>query len=843
MDSKKRPLPLDGGPEEDGSQKRMRLGDGSAGAAIANEAAARAAAIAARYGASLQQQQHQQIPMQATAAAMPPAVASSVAAAAQIAAQRAAIIKAQQLAAAAAANKPAATASVDDRPTAAQLGGGASAAAAKKTALPPPLMLDASGKPLDALSAVLSIPTGPVASLKINAPDRRAPAAGGTAAGVVPHGRGGGGKDKTTGSSSSITDAAIASNPYLAHRKAAPTQAAGDGSGSSSSDSAAMVDPRVHTSDRSARAKRALHFAEPGSIAARAEALRQKAAKSAEISVYRERGGRLRPVFHREGEGDPAAVGGADGASAAAVDGASASEAPASASAAAAPASVPSHLVPLRPTSSRAPPPDVEWWDAAFLPPARSRAYAARREAQVAAAAAAKSKKKQQQQQQQQQQAQAAASDGGNSSSNSTNAVNSEPVDPILHEAFAYGELSLKYAKTARYVQHPVPESPAGEAAQPESLPLILTVKERKRLRRQARAERLKGIQDQVRLGILPPPEPKVRLANLMRVLKDSAVADPSAVEKRVREQVAARVKNHEMRNLAKKLTPAERREKWKRKMTSHGAGGPDVALFRVSDLAHKQVRFKVDVNASECYLTGMVLQCRNAGLEAPPPGSPPTMTSAPVHMVLVEGGTRAVRRYVKLMTQRINWRKAAAAAHKGDEDDDDDEEEEEDEEEVVSSLAVRGISASGVGAGPGSLCELVWRGTAPRRFFDDWKFEETKSPSAARKLMEAKGLPHMWDLVFASAQGAAGDSSISSGGGDASIRGSFVSAGFLARQQSKAADASDDDDDDDEDDSDSEAAGKGQGTNDGGDDAEEDDEEMEEEEAAARAAMAARAS
>ena len=57
-------------------------------------------------------------------------------------------------------------------------------------------------------------------------------------------------------------------------------------------------------------------------------------------------------------------------------------------------------------------------------------------------------------------------------------------------------------------------------------------------------------------------PEPKLKLANFMKVLGDQAVADPSKIEKKVMEMVRSRVENHEMRNLARKLTPAERKAK-----------------------------------------------------------------------------------------------------------------------------------------------------------------------------------------------------------------------------------------------------------------------------------------
>ena len=44
-------------------------------------------------------------------------------------------------------------------------------------------------------------------------------------------------------------------------------------------------------------------------------------------------------------------------------------------------------------------------------------------------------------------------------------------------------------------------------------------------------------------------------------------MADPSKMEAKVMEQVAGRVMNHEMRNQARKLTPAERKDKRRRKL------------------------------------------------------------------------------------------------------------------------------------------------------------------------------------------------------------------------------------------------------------------------------------
>lgn len=159
----------------------------------------------------------------------------------------------------------------------------------------------------------------------------------------------------------------------------------------------------------------------------------------------------------------------------------------------------------------------------------------------------------------------------------------------------------------------------------------------------------------QVSMGVIPPPEPKVKLSNLMRVLGQQAVMAPSEIERHVREQMAQRLRNHEMRNLARKLTPAERREKKKQKLAEAPAGEVHVAVFRcarvvrplsvrshvcdadsaccccyccccdccccfccrhfrrLDDLVHPQHKFKLDVNARDMRMTGQVVICRAA--------------------------------------------------------------------------------------------------------------------------------------------------------------------------------------------------------------------------------------
>lgn len=134
------------------------------------------------------------------------------------------------------------------------------------------------------------------------------------------------------------------------------------------------------------------------------------------------------------------------------------------------------------------------------------------------------------------------------------------------------------------YIQHPVPIEPPNEAAHAASAkprPLMLTTKERKRLRRQRRAELLKEKQDKIRLGLLQPDAPKVKLANMMRVLGQEAVLNPTEIEMKVRQQVADRLQGHLDHNAKTKLTQEQRKAKESKKKEEDVAKGIYVSLYK----------------------------------------------------------------------------------------------------------------------------------------------------------------------------------------------------------------------------------------------------------------------
>ena len=74
------------------------------------------------------------------------------------------------------------------------------------------------------------------------------------------------------------------------------------------------------------------------------------------------------------------------------------------------------------------------------------------------------------------------------------------------------------YFGITNLVEHPAPTqlNPPADNDTPVTLGVYLTKKEQKKLRRQTRREALEELQEKVRLGLIPPPEPNVRISDLM---------------------------------------------------------------------------------------------------------------------------------------------------------------------------------------------------------------------------------------------------------------------------------------------------------------------------------------
>jgi len=325
--------------------------------------------------------------------------------------------------------------------------------------------------------------------------------------------------------------------------------------------------------------------------------------------------------------------------------------------------------------------------------------------------------------------------------------------------------LSLQNSKTFKLLQHP-PGTEALKTAAPEvALPMYLTERERKRIRKQRRMGIEQEKRDKQMMGLIPAPEPKFKLSNFMRILGDQAIADPSKVEQKVIEQVRARELKHEMDNLARKLTPAQRREKkiTKVKVAAEQARETHVAVFSVSDLQSPKLRFKIDMNAQQWQLTGTVVLCREGHC----------------NVVYVEGGPRAIRKFSHLMLNRAKWghipteaelaagmrskdagigdsrarggvlalalqvsKKTGSNAMELGSDDDDNEDEDEDDDQDAEH--------GDDGSKQANVCRLLWSGISVKKTFHDFKFREAVTAAGARHVLEEYLLHSYWDMAVA---------------------------------------------------------------------------------------------
>ncbi|KIL60322.1 hypothetical protein M378DRAFT_921940 [Amanita muscaria Koide BX008] len=284
------------------------------------------------------------------------------------------------------------------------------------------------------------------------------------------------------------------------------------------------------------------------------------------------------------------------------------------------------------------------------------------------------------------------------------------------------------------YIQHPIPIPAPGDNNRDSLKPMKLTKKEQKKMRRMRRKELLQDKRDRIRMGLLPPDAPKVRLANLMKVLTSDAVQDPTRVEARVRREVAMRKHQHEKANAERKLTDEQRREKIETKKVEEDKKGVYGAVFKVKKLSDPAHQFKVRRNAEQMNLSGVCI------------------FNPQFSFVYVEGGAKFIRQYTRLMLHRIAWTERARP--RGGEVV---EVEEENEEGAsggvgpsVNGVAVSVASEDNGGEGdPTSLqenkCYLVWEGLLRDRVFNVFKAKSCPTDRDAREFLGER-MRGYWD-------------------------------------------------------------------------------------------------
>lgn len=267
-------------------------------------------------------------------------------------------------------------------------------------------------------------------------------------------------------------------------------------------------------------------------------------------------------------------------------------------------------------------------------------------------------------------------------------------------------------------IQHPVTLEPPQERNAPPPKPMYLTSKEQAKLRRQRRMADLKEEQAKIRLGLIPPAPPKVKKGNLMRVLGDEAVKDPTAVEVMVNKQIAERHQKHVEANDERKLTKEQQHEKLQENQEKDAAKGLHLMVFKIGSLANGQHRFKVQKTAEQLALTGICVMHPKFSL------------------VIVEGGQWSINKYKKLMCTRIDWTENVPSRDpkKG-------------QKEMQQWLMAEDDKGA-LKDMTSNYCKLVFEGEVKTRVFKRWASKVAETDAEARDLLARSKMENFWSTA-----------------------------------------------------------------------------------------------
>lgn len=152
------------------------------------------------------------------------------------------------------------------------------------------------------------------------------------------------------------------------------------------------------------------------------------------------------------------------------------------------------------------------------------------------------------------------------------------------------------------------------------------------------------------------------------------------------------------------------------------------VRFIRVKVLSDPAHRFKVRKNAEQLNLTGVCI------------------FHPSFNMVYVEGASKFIRNYKRLMLHRIAWTEAARARGAEEVEIDNDGDEGGPSERANKATVVTGEDgAQEVVSLEGNRCDLVWEGQLRERTFTSFKPKTCPTDAAAREVLGTK-ISSYWD-------------------------------------------------------------------------------------------------
>lgn len=284
-------------------------------------------------------------------------------------------------------------------------------------------------------------------------------------------------------------------------------------------------------------------------------------------------------------------------------------------------------------------------------------------------------------------------------------------ASPSLQSTISYFEQNNLFNasilnKIHHYIHHPIPiKNEFIEKESKTSLPIHLTLLERKRFRRLKKIEKLKQEQEKVKFGLAQPKPAKLTYKNFMSILKEESVTDPTKALEKVKNAYEERHTRMLKLNEQHKLTKEQKREKFKRKVERDTKKELKGCLIRINKLTSNKNRFKIDKNGQQLYLTGICLMNRQCNIP---------------NMVYVEGSSLQISKMKKLIMQRIKWN----------------------ETEEISNIPNETSNDNN------SNCKVIWEGVIKKRYCEKWKVQEVKTEVDAVKILQGFNLDNFWSSL-----------------------------------------------------------------------------------------------
>jgi hypothetical protein len=207
-----------------------------------------------------------------------------------------------------------------------------------------------------------------------------------------------------------------------------------------------------------------------------------------------------------------------------------------------------------------------------------------------------------------------------------------------------------------------------------EELKEYQTRDEARRSKREKKLAAMKEIQEKIKYGLVPPPEPKLKLSNFMNILKEEAIQDPTKVELLVRKKIEQRNRKHEKHNQKRKAAKLSNKEKRRRKSIKDMNKKAFLSVYRIRDLSNFENQYKINVNAKKFFLKGFCI-------------APAKFLKDLFGVVIIIAGEKFTKKFDKLILQRIKWNKGKSLIIESQSDDQVEIEQEESDDEDFDFL------------------------------------------------------------------------------------------------------------------------------------------------------------